>query len=397
MSTDHTQRAHALLSASGASRWLACPPSARLEDKYNQTRREKSSPYAEEGTLAHELADISLRLYNGEITKRAHTAELKKIKKSKYFSDEMVTEVQKYTDLVVEAFEAEKQQTPDAKLLIEQRVDFSHLAPDGFGTNDVIIVGNSILYVIDLKYGKGLEVSAEDNPQLKLYGSGALEEHDLFYGIEKIKLVIIQPRINNYSEWETTSAELRKWGQTIVKPRAELAAAGKGVQKAGSHCKFCKVSGMCATLAAKNVALAKHEFKDPHYLTDEQLFQVYKQTPMLLDWAKAVSKHILEEAMLGKQWPGLKVVEGKTQRKWASEAEVIKKLEEGFEDIKREDFITEKLKGIPAIEKLVGREKFKEVLGSSVDKPIGAPTLAPLSDRRPALGPEQAMEDFKDV
>lgn len=389
-SVEHSTRAHALLSASGASRWMNCTPSARLEEKFDES---STSTFAAEGTLAHEFGDVNLRFKNGEIDEKTLKAELKKLRKDKNYTDEMESEVDKYVTIVMEAFAVAKARTPDAKLLIEERVDFSHLVEKGFGTGDVCIVADGFLDVIDLKYGKGVKVDADKNPQLMLYGSGALRKFDLVYDIHTVNLVIVQPRLDHLSEWKISTEDLIEWGQKEVKPKAAKAYQGKGVQKAGDHCKWCKVKAMCATLAAKNVKLAQHDFKDPHLLTESQVLGVYKQIPMLVDWANAVGKHLLDEAVKGKKWQGLKLVEGRSNRKWTDEKKVQEALIENLFDEK--EFTTTKLQGITAVEKLVGKSKFPTILGSLVIKPQGKPTLVPMSDKRPAMGVEQAKEDFK--
>lgn len=389
-SVEHSTRAHALLSASGASRWMVCTPSARLEEKFDES---STSTFAAEGTLAHEFGDVNLRFRNGEITEKTLNSELKKLRKDKNYTDEMEGEVDKYVEIVMEAFAVAKARTPDAKLLIEERVDFSHLVEKGFGTGDVCIVADGFLDVIDLKYGKGVKVDADNNPQLMLYGSGALRNFEMMYDIHTVNLVIVQPRLDHLSEWKISSEKLIEWGEKEVKPKAAKAYQGKGLQKAGDHCKWCKVKAMCATLAAQNVKLAKHEFKDPHLLTESQLLDVYKQQPMLVDWVNSVAKYLLDEAVKGKKWPGLKLVEGRSNRKWSDEEKVKQALTDNLFDEK--DFTTTKLQGITSVEKLVGKSEFPTILGKLVIKPQGKPTLVPMSDKRPAMGIEQAKEDFK--
>lgn len=390
---DHSTRKHALLSASGAHRWLHCTPSARLEEKFEESSPSTSSVYADEGTLAHEFGDLNLKKAAGHITESVFDEEIKELKKHPLYSAEMEGEVDKYVTYVLEAFGVAKQKTPDAVLMIEERLDFSHLVEQGFGTGDAGIIADGILEIIDLKYGKGIRVEAEENPQLMLYGSGALRSFDLMYDIHTVKMTIVQPRLDHVSSWEIPVNDLISWGEKTVKPAAAKAYEGEGVQKAGDHCKWCKVKAMCATLAAKNVTLAQHEFKDPHLLTEKQLLEVYKQQPMLVDWVNAVAEYLLAEALKGKQWPGYKIVEGRSQRKWVDEDKVIETLELSHDP---KDFMVSKLAGIPAIEKLLGKKDFPVLLGGMVLLPPGKPTLVPESDKRPAMGIEQARLDFKD-
>ena len=388
--TDHSSRKHALLSASGASRWMNCTPSARLEDKFEET----TSFYAEEGTLAHEFADVNLRYMNGEISESVLKAELKKLRSNDLYTDEMEDEVEKYVLYVWEVFMSAQRVTPDAELKIEEKLDFSHLVEGGFGTGDGNVIADGVLDVIDLKYGKGIKVDAENNPQLMLYGSGALRQWELVYDIHTVRLTIVQPRLDHVSTWEISTKDLIDWGEKVVKPAAAKAYKGEGVQKVGDWCRFCKVKAMCATLAAHNVKLAKHDFKDPHLLSEDQIMEVYKQIPMLTDWASSVGDYVLDQALKGKNWPGYKVVEGRSQRKWSDENAIKKILaEEGFT---QEDYIKMSLEGLGKIDKLIkGNPDLIERINKYVIKPPGKPTLADMKDKRPAMGLEQAREDFK--
>lgn len=394
--TDHSSRKHALLSASGASRWMNCTPSARLEDKFMESGKVKDdSEYAKEGTLAHEFGDVNLRYLNGEIDKKVLDRELMQLRTSKYYTDEMEEEVDKYVTYVWETFLTAQQRTSDAELLIEEKLDFSHLVEGGFGTGDSSIIADRILDIGDLKYGKGVQVYAKDNPQLMLYASGALRKWELLYDIHTVRMHIIQPRLDHIDTWEISVEDLINWGEKVVKPKAAIAYEGEGKQKAGEWCKWCKVKPMCATLAAKNMKLAQHDFKDPHLLSESQLLDVYKQIPMLTEWASAVEEYIKDEALKGKEWPGYKIVEGRSRRTWADEKAIIEVLaEEGF---KKEDYLKMSLEGIGKIEALLGKPEFAKKLQDKglVVKPPGKPTLADAKDKRPAMGIEQAKQDFK--
>lgn len=387
---EHKQRAHALLSASGASRWLNCPPSARLEDAIKE---EKETTFAAEGTLAHELGELELRKSMKLITAAAYKKEFNKIKKNEFFTEEMPEEVEKYTTYVLEEYAAAKKKVSGTVLLIEEKIDLTDFIPDGFGTGDAGIISDGTLEIIDLKYGKGIEVSAENNKQLKLYALGMLRKFELAYDIRILKLTICQPRLNNFSSWEISAEDLETWGRVEVKPKAKMAHEGKGLQKCGDWCRWCKVLATCSTAASYNMKLAKHEFKSPHLLDDTLIMHVYDQIPMLLVWAEAVKKHVLAEALDGKSWPGLKLVEGRSVRKWANEEEAIKILNGNLYE--SEKFITTKIAGIGVVEKLTGKSDFDRLLSHCVVKPQGAPTLAPEDDKRPALGIEQAKKDFK--
>lgn len=379
----HASRKHALLSASGAARWMNCTPSARLEEHVEERG---SSDFAAEGTLAHEFGDWLLKHHNGEVTKRKLNAELKKLRKHRLYTDEMEEEVDKYVTYVIETFKSAKK---GAELMVERRLDFSHIVPDGFGTGDTTIAADDTLEVIDLKYGKGIKVDAPENPQLMLYGLGALRMVDLMYDIETVRLTIVQPRLNHISTWEISAADLITWGEEQVKPKADMAFNGEGTQKAGSWCKWCRVKATCTAIAKQNLALARFEFKEPALLSEDEVLEVYEQQEQLVDWAKAVSEYVQEEAMKGKKWPGYKLVEGRSNRKWRDEDAAIKVLAEKY---KREDYMQEKLKGIVAVSKLVGDDID---LNPLMIKPPGKPTLAPDTDERPPINSaESAKEDF---
>lgn len=391
---EHKERKHALLSASSAARWLACPPSARLEDKFRETcGYDNSSVYADEGTLAHEFAELNLRHLSGRINNEEFIQSLEILRAHDLYSEEIETEVEKYTTYVMEAFEAAKTVVPDPVLFIEEKLDFSHIVEKGFGTGDAGIIADGTMEIIDLKYGKGVKVEAYENPQLKLYAIGALHAYEMLYDITKVKVTIVQPRIDNIVSWEVSVKELYRWAEETVKPIAAKAYEGKGLQKAGDHCKFCLVKAMCATLAAKNVALAKHEFKDPQLLTEKQLIDVYKQIPMLVDWANAVGEHLLKEAMSGKKVEGYKLVEGQSRRKWVDEEKVQEKLKaEGYPE---DSYNKTQLKGISDIEKLVGKKVFPTMFEGLVVKPQGSPILVVETDKRPEYRSlEQAKADF---
>lgn len=386
---NHSARKHALLSASSASRWLNCTPSARLEEKFE----DKRSVHADEGTLAHEFGDIEIRHKLGLISDKVYNAEIAKLRKHELYSTEMEPEVAKYVQIVMETYKAAKTKNPNAVILVEQRLDFSHLVEQGFGTGDSVIIADGVLDVIDLKYGKGVRVDADENPQLKLYGSGALREYELLYDIHTVRLTIVQPRLDHVSIWETSVDDLIAWGENEVKPKAMKAYAGEGEQTPGEWCKFCKAKAVCRGLANENMKLAAFEFQDPHFLSDKEIIEIYGQLSLFQDWANSVSSYMLDEAIKGKQWPGYKLVEGRSNRKWLDESKVVEVLKENYSE---DEYMVSKLAGISAIEKLVGKSKFGPLLNEFIVKPPGAPTLVPESDKRPAMGAEQAKLDFKD-
>lgn len=386
----HSTRKHALLSASGSSRWMNCTPSARLEEKFPN----KSSVYADEGTLAHEHSDVELLYRLGRITKRVYNAEIKKIQRHKLYSAEMPGHVDKYVSYVMETYNSIRKEHPDAVILVEQRLDFSHIVENGFGTGDVLIIADGLMWVIDLKYGKGVAVSAIENPQLKLYGVGALREHELMFEINTVRLCIVQPRLDELSTFDIDADDLRDWSENEVKPAAVKAYGGEGDYKIGDWCRFCKAKAICRAMADKNLELAKFEFADPDVLSDSEVSDILGKIDILTDWAKSVKDYALDEALDGKQWPGFKVVEGRSVRKWANEIKVVETLKRL--EYPQDQFQVTKLAGITAVEKLLGKADFKEHLNDLVIKPQGAPTLVSEDDKRPGIGIAQAKEDFKD-
>lgn len=385
---EHSSRSHALLAASRASRWMNCPPSARLEEKMDESAPSK---YAEEGTLAHELAEVMLRGRFRLLPADDCTKEVRRLKKNPLYSDEMKTYLDVYLDYVTEQYRVAIQSTPDAVISLEERLDFSRWVEQGFGTGDAIVIADGVMEVIDLKYGKGVEVFAEKNPQLMLYGLGALEAFDMLFGIKTVKLTIVQPRQERIDSWSISAEDLYIWGDEEVKPKAALAYEGKGEMKCGYWCKWCRVKPLCAKMAETNLELAKDEFKEPQLLSDDRLVEVFTQLPMLKDWAESVAEYLLKQAITGKEVPGYKVVEGRTQRKWADEAQVREILSVDHDP---SEFMVTKLAGIPAIEKLLKKD-FQPLLGDLVVIPQGSPTLVPLSDKRPAMnGLSQAKAEF---
>jgi hypothetical protein len=388
---DHSARKHALLSASGASRWMSCTPSAVLETQFE----EKSSSYAEEGTLAHEFAELNLKLQLGMLSKRGYNKLAKPFLNNTHYTDDMEENVQIHIDYVVQQYTEAKRRTPDAILMIEEKVDLTDYIEEGYGTCDDIILADGVLEVIDLKYGKGLRVSAKDNPQLKLYALGALRSAEIMYDIHTVRLTIVQPRLDNISSWEVDADALREWGEKEVKPKAELAFQGEGEFNPGDWCLFCKAKVRCKALADQNMEVAKKEFADPELLTDEEIIENYKIFDQIQGWMRSVTDYLLSEALKGKEWPEHKLVAGRSNRVWTDPSKVEEILKENKFDPKK--YLSEpKLLGIGAIEKLVGKTKFPVLLGEVVDKPLGKPSLVHESDKRPPFSVTDAKTDFAD-
>ncbi|VEI13877.1 DUF2800 domain-containing protein [Trueperella bialowiezensis] len=370
---------HALLSASGAHRWLACPPSARLESDLPGT----TSDAAEQGTAAHALAEWKLRraLHDGPTIKPV----------SEWIDTEMEAFTDDYVSFVQERLRHARETCGDPTVLIEQRLDFSHVVPRGFGTGDAVIIAEPTLEVIDFKYGQGVLVEAENNPQLMLYALGALQAFGALYDISQVAVTIYQPRRASISTWTLSVTDLEVWAEQVVKPTASLAAVGEGEFTSGEWCRFCKLAPTCRARAEANLAIAKHEFAAPAELSDVEIADVLAKVPQLKAWAADVEAHALSLAInQGKHWPGFKLVEGRSNRKYTSEQAVAQVAEAaGVTDIWER-----KLKTITALEKQLGKQRFGELFGDVVVKPAGKPTLVPDSDKRPALTTRDAVTEF---
>ena len=375
---------HARLSASGSKRWLTCTPSARLEEKFEDS----TSSYAEEGTQAHRLAEMKARHNLLRCIVRSDLDEtIAQIKPD----PEMDEVTDQYVDILAERLAEAKSKTKDAELLLEQRLDFSHIVPEGFGTGDAIILADGTLEVIDLKYGKGIPVSAYDNPQARLYALGALNKFGHLYDIHTIRSTIVQPRIDNISTEEISVEDLEKWGEEYVKPRAILADQGKGEYVTGEHCRFCKAKAICRARAEEALSIVKHEFQQPPVLSDEEIPQILDILDKAEAWIKDIRDYAYQKALSGVRWDGWKLVEGRSNRTYIDETLVAEKLiDSGMLPATIYDM---KLKGITAMEKILGKKKFEEQLSSLVIKPSGKPTLVPESDRREELN--SVTNDFQ--
>ncbi len=382
---------HSRLGASSSHRWMNCPGSVKLCEAVP----DKGSSYAEEGTLAHSLAEIIINYNLGRIKKAEFNKGMKEIQGSQYYNQEMQDYIRDYTEKVWELMNAAKSISKDAVLLTEQRLDFSDWVPDGFGTGDVVIVYDRVIHIIDLKYGKGVGVSAEKNPQLMLYGLGALSSYDMLYDIEKVILTIIQPRLDSISTYETTAAELLEWGEKKVRPAAEETLKDDAKCVAGEWCRFCKVKAVCRARKDAMTELAKMEFSDPRLLEDYEIGEVLRLADQLTAWAGDVKDYAQEEAEKGKKWDGWKLVEGRSNRKYSNEAKVAETLKKAGYD---EALLYEKkLYGITAMEKIVGKKPLAELCGSLIIKPPGKPVLVPESDKRPEINSaDSAKKDFEE-
>ncbi|WP_443660123.1 DUF2800 domain-containing protein [Clostridium algidicarnis] len=378
---------HAILSASGASRWLACTPSARLEQNYPNS----TSDFAREGTLSHELGELTLQKELKLISTRKYNSEVKKIQANELYTADMPDYVDIYVDTCMEKVAEAKAKTPDAVISLEQRLNFSRWVPEGFGTGDMVVIADGTIEIIDLKYGKGVPVSAIGNKQMRLYALGAIAEYEFLYDIENVKMTIIQPRLDSISTDEIKAEDLLRWAEEELKPKAELAFKGEGEFCAGDHCGFCRAKAVCKARADKNMELAKYEFKESTLLEKEEIADILGKVKEFTKWAKDIEDYALQEALNGAEFPGWKVVEGRSNRKWTNEdkiGEIL--LGQGFlENI----IYTKKLTGITNMETAIGKKEVVRLLGDYIEKPQGKPVLVVETDKRDVFNAAEA--DFK--
>ena len=360
---------HALLSASSSHRWLHCPPSARLCEGYD----DKGSNFAAEGTDAHTLCEYKLRAALGMEAKDP-TEDLS------WYDAEMEESANGYAAFVMELVEEAKKNCSDPVVLIEQRLDYSRYVAEGFGTGDCVIIADGTLHIVDFKYGRGILVEAEDNPQMMLYALGALELFDCLYDIDTVSMTIFQPRRGNVSTYTLPKADLYEWADTVLAPAAELAWSGEGEYHCGEWCQFCKAKADCRERANANMELAKYEFKQPPLLTDEEVEEILGRIDELIAWASDIRDYALQAAIGGKHWTGYKLVEGRSNRKYTDERAVVAAVRAaGYDPYEH------KVLGVTAMTTMLGKKQFNDILGGLVAKPQGKPTLVPNSDKRPAM------------
>lgn len=378
---------HALLSPSAATRWIACPPSARLSLNFPETTNDA----ADEGTLAHLLGEFIILLTLGRITRSKYNAETRKIFKNRLYAPSMLGYCKDYAAFVLEAYYALKAEDPETEIFIEVRLDLSMFAPESFGTSDVIIASTTTLHQIDLKYGKGVRVEADDNSQCKVYALGAIEKLKNKCKITHVISTIYQPRLDNISTWEVTTKNLYAWATRTLIPQAKLAFAGKGAFQAGEHCRFCKVV-TCRARAEKNQEAARYDFAVPATLTADEIADILETSADTLNWLKALKEYALKEALAGEQYPGFKLVYGRSNRVIGDEAAVAAGLLDlGYSE---DEIYKRELLTITGLEGLVGSDVLAKHFSEFIVKPKGSPTLVPASDNRPGLGQESAKNEF---
>lgn len=385
-----TPTGHALLSPSSSHRWLICTPSAMLESSEPSTY----SPYAEEGTEAHALAELKLSYMLGQINDTEYATKFDHFRlNSKFYNYEFNDYVNDYCQEVMTIVK-EDYKNHEVSVHLEQYVTFEDIVPNGGGTSDVVIVGKNFIHIIDLKFGKGVPVSAIGNTQLRLYALGAIKKYIRECTCTEARMTIIQPRLHDISTDFVGINELNDWAINYVKPRAELAIAGKGELVPGDHCKFCKLKGKCKALADKQLAIAQAEFEDavvennmlePANMSPEVISRILDIAPKFIDWFKDVEAYAMKTAINdGTKIPGYKLVEGRSTRVIVSPASVIEKLRTaGFSE---EDYLKPaELLGITTLEKNIGKKLFNELCEQYIIKPQGKPTLVPESDKRVAI------------
>jgi len=381
---------HALLSPSSAHRWLVCQQSARLEENANDS----GSSYAQEGTEAHTLCDHLLRKALGEKTKDPR-------KHLNYYDKAMEDAADEYVNFCMGEYERLKQ-AGDALMIVEQRVRYEEYVPQGSGSADCLIIGNGEMVVVDFKFGAGIAVSAEDNPQLKLYALGCLLAFDAIYDIDRVTMCIVQPRRENISTETVSKESLYRWAEEVVKPAARLAWAGEGEQRAGDHCQFCKIKATCRARAEANMELAKYDFHAPPHLEHCEISEILAQADEFIRWLSDVKDYALSSALKGETFPGFKLVEGRSNREYTDESAIAERLQRaGYYDI----FKAPRLLGLTDMTKLLGKTTFGALLEGTdnnpvypplVVKPKGKATLVPDDDKRQAIHVDTAADDFAD-
>lgn len=372
--------AHSVYPPSSAKRYMNCTPALKLEQQFE----DEQSPYAEEGSAGHALAEHLIKKHLKKRSKRPV---------SDYYTDELVEAVDEYVGYCIGQIEAAKQECSDPVFEVERRTDISRHIEGCFGTADMVIVTDHKIHVIDLKLGKGVMVDAEHNEQLMIYGLGILDFYEILYDIETVALTIVQPRLEHLSTWEISVEDLKKWAKEELEPKARMALAGEGEFRAGDHCRFCKARFTCRARAEEYLKLARMEFAEPALLSDDEIAEVLLKADTLKKWAEEIYAYAQNEAVVNhRQWPGFKLVLGKSNRKYTDENEVAEAAKKaGYTDIYKTSLI-----GITDMEKLMGKKKFSEILGSLVYKPEGKVTLVPESDKRETVKTATAEADFKE-
>lgn len=369
--------AHAILSASASSRWLRCTPSARLERKFPDA----SSPYALEGSRAHERAEYFLNRFLKTGDSNVLIRE----------DVEMNDAVQIYVNICVEKINEARTASPDAQIKVEQRLDFSRWVPEGFGTGDTVMVSDKYFEIVDLKYGKGVPVSAINNSQMRLYALGMYEAFGYLYGADEVRMTIVQPRLDSVSTETISVDDLLTWGEE-VKKKAKIAFAGKGDFCAGNHCRFCKARNTCRAHAEYELKNVKEDLQTAE-LEDFEISGILLRAKGIKTWLDGLESYALGKALDGYDWPGMKLVEGRSNRKITDDVIAANNLMNagfGAEEI----YKPQALRSITDLEKLCGKKMFSELMSGVIEKPPGKPTLVSADDKRQAIELQNVKNDF---
>lgn len=404
---------HAVLGASSAHRWLICTPSARLCEKLTSRFGSESSPYAAEGTKAHALAEIKVRLayYKADGMTAAKHSRMSPEQQETYLGvnefrfkalrnelgdipKDMEQATDSYCDIVMEKYLSAKEADPGAQLYLEQRLDYSAWVPSGFGTGDCIIVSDSLLEVCDYKHGKGIPVDAVGNPQLRLYGLGAMERFGRLYDFQSVRMTIIQPRLDSVSEETLTCDDLTSWAAEEVVEKAKQAWTGSGEFVPGEHCRFCAAKAVCSARVAQAMRMFQYGLEAPGLIPDEQIPSILGMLNDAEAWIKDIRAYAENQALHGQVWPGWKLVHGKKpNRQWADPEEVkAQLLRAGYP---ADQFQEVKLKPVGEIEKALGKKAFQALVGGLVSQGEGKLTLVPADDKRVEFASADA--DFQDL
>ena len=391
---------HAILGASSAKRWLTCTPSARLGERLTSRLGSESSPYAQEGTKAHALAEIKVRkaFYAADGMTTTVYSRMSQEERDAYtginafrydalraelgeIPSDMEHATDAYCDVVMEKYLSAKDQDASTRLLLEQRLDYSRWVPSGFGTGDCVIVSDSLLEVIDYKHGVGIPVDAVDNPQLRLYGLGAIAKFGQLYDFPAVRMTIIQPRLESVSEETLGRVELLDWAEAEVREKAQQAWKGIGDFVPGDHCRFCPAKAVCSARVAEALKLFRYGFETPGLIPDEQIPGILETLDVAEAWIKDFRAYAEKQALNGQKFPGWKLVRGKKpNRRWADPEEVrAQLLRAGYAPGQIE---TTSLKPVGEIEKTIGAKAFRALVGGLVAQGEGRLTLVPESDKR---------------
>ena len=374
---------HAKLSASGSEKWMTCTPSMRMEEQYPDTQTD----FSREGTFAHDVFENMLKYELGMISSKEYKAKRKEQEQHEFWSNELLDHVLDAHTRALERVNAAKKRCKDPVFMIEQRLDFSPWVPEGFGTGDLVIITDDLVEVLDLKYGKGIYVDGENNSQMRLYALGAYNQFGMLYDINRVRTLVLQPRLSNYTGEELAIEELLDWAENKVAPAAKLAWNGEGELVAGDHCVdgFCRARFTCPKRAEAALAVAQSDFAltPPELLSMEQIADILPKADLAIDWLNDIKDYALKQAAKGNPVPGHKLVEGRSKRVYSDANLIALRLKNhGFD----EAMIYERsLLGITAMEKLLGKAEFTRILGDLISKPSGKPTLVPDSDKRPAI------------